>query len=70
MATSEQTGAYTYPPICTNKLIFGKGFFFHLILSEYATQSHNFANFNVCDITHLSSVVKYFDRAANLPYIT
>ena len=30
METLEQTGAYTYPPICTNKLIFGKGFFFFI----------------------------------------
>ena len=40
MESSEQTGAYVYPPIYTNKLIFGR-FFFHLVLSEYATQSHN-----------------------------
>ena len=33
-------------PICTSRLIFGKGGFFHLVLSEYANQSHNFKNVN------------------------
>ena len=32
--------------ICTSRLIFGKGGFFHLVLSEYANQSHNFKNVN------------------------
>ena len=33
-------------PICTNRLIVDKGGFFHLVLSEYANQSHNFKNVN------------------------
>ena len=33
-------------PICTSRLIFGKGGFSHLVLSEYANQSHNFKNVN------------------------
>ena len=33
-------------PICTSRLIFGKGGFFHLVLSEYTNQSHNFKNVN------------------------
>ena len=33
-------------PICTSRLIFGKGGFFHLVLSEYGNQSHNFKNVN------------------------
>ena len=33
-------------PICTSRLIFDKGGFFHLVLSEYANQSHNFKNVN------------------------
>ena len=44
--SSEQTGAYTYPPNCTNRLIFDKGAFFILFLSECANQSHNFTSLN------------------------
>ena len=32
MESSEQTGAYIYPLICTNRLIFGKGAFLMLFL--------------------------------------
>ena len=52
MESSEQTGAYIYLPICTNRLIFGKGLF-HLFLSEYTNQSQNFTNLNFCDISLL-----------------
>ena len=46
MESSEQTGAYIYPPICTNRLIFDNCAFFHLVLSEFANQSHNFTSLN------------------------
>ena len=52
MESSGQTGAYIYPPICTNRLIFGKGLF-HLFLSEYTNQSQNFTNLNFCDVSLL-----------------
>ena len=41
------------------RLIFGKWFFFffHLVLSEYANQSHNFTNLNFCDVTVLPSTI-------------
>ena len=38
MESSEQTGAYISLQICTKRLIFGKGTFFYLVLSEYANQ--------------------------------
>ena len=38
MESSEQTGAYISLQICTKRLIFGKGAFFYLVLSEYANQ--------------------------------
>ena len=38
MESSEQTGAYISLQICTNRLIFGKGAFFYLVLSEYVNQ--------------------------------
>ena len=48
MKSSEHKGVCISPPICTNKLIFGKGAFFILFcLNNYAVQSHNFTiNFN------------------------
>ena len=45
MEKSEQTDAYISTLICTNKwLIFRKGGFFYLILSKYASKSHNFTS--------------------------
>ena len=44
----EHNSAYIYP-----SLIFGKWGVFHLVLSEYASQSHNFTNLNLCDVTLL-----------------
>ena len=44
MESSEQTSAYISSKIYTNRLIFGKGAFCHLALSEYANLSHNFAS--------------------------
>ena len=38
MESSEQTGANISIQICTKRLIFGKGTFFYLVLSEYANQ--------------------------------
>ena len=42
--SSYHSSTYIYQPISTNRLIFGKGGFFHLVLSEYANQSPNFTN--------------------------
>ena len=56
MESPEQTGSYSYPPIALTGLFFGKGLFFHLLLSEYANQSHHFTNLNFCDATLLFSV--------------
>ena len=39
-------------PISTDRLIFGIFFFFHLVLSEYANQYHNFTNLNL--MSHFS----------------
>ena len=38
MESSEQTGANISLQTCTKRVIFGKGTFFHLVLSEYANQ--------------------------------
>ena len=45
-AITATTAHSSSSPICTSRLIFGKGGFFHLVLSEYANQSHNFKNVN------------------------
>ena len=37
-------------------MIFGKGGPYHLVLSEYVSQSHNFTNMNFFDVTHLFSI--------------
>lgn len=42
MESSEQMGVYIFSPISTNRMIFGKGCFFHLDLSEYTNPSHKF----------------------------
>ena len=70
MESSEQTGFYIYPPICTNGRIFAKGAFFHLVLSEYiyANQSHDFTNLNFCDVTLLSAIA--LDRAQSHKVVT
>ena len=47
MEISEHYGAFISLPKYSNRLIFG---FFHLTLSEYANQSHNFVKFSFCDI--------------------
>ena len=49
-------GAYIFPQICTNRLIFGKGAFSHFLLSEYANQFHIFTNLNFFDVTFLFSI--------------
>ena len=59
MESTEHKGAYISPPICTRRLIFGKGFCFHLVLSKYAIQSHNFTNLNFCDVTLPFSMVVF-----------
>ena len=56
MESSEETGAYIYPPICTSRLSFLQGVFFHFVLSEYPNQSHNFTSLNFCDVTLLFSL--------------
>ena len=51
MESSEQTGSYIYPPICTDKLIFCKGTFFILFfLLKYDYESYNFTNLNYRDV--------------------
>ena len=55
MESSEQTGAYIYPTIFTNRLILARRLFY-LAISEYANQSHNFTNLNFCDVTLLFSI--------------
>ena len=59
MESTENKGAYISPPISTRRLIFGKGFFFHLVLSKYAIQSHNFTNLNFSDVTLPFSMVVF-----------
>jgi len=61
MESSEQTGSYIYPPICTTKQAdFWLGGFFHVVLSEYPSQSHHFTNLNFCDETLLFSISFYW----------
>ena len=55
MESAEETGAYIYPPICTSRLSFLQGVFFHFVLSEYPNQSHNFTSLNFSDVTLLFS---------------
>ena len=57
MESSEHNGAYIFSPICINRLIFGKRTFFIFFFSEYANQSHNFANLVFPDVTVLFPVV-------------
>ena len=59
----EHKGAYIYPPICTKRLIFGKWTFFCFALSEYAFQSHNFTNWNFCDVTLIFSIYTFLHHA-------
>ena len=59
----EHKGAYIYPPICTKRLIFGKWTFFCFALSEYAFQSHNFTNWNFCDVTLIFSIYAFLHHA-------
>ena len=40
----EHNGAYISSPICTNQHIFSKLTFFHRVLSEHFSLSHNFTN--------------------------
>ena len=40
MESSECNDAYISPPFFTNRLIFGKGALFYLVLSEYTNQSN------------------------------
>ena len=37
---------------------FWQGVFFHLVLYEYANQSHDFPNLNVCDVTLVLSIME------------
>ena len=70
--SSEQTGAYTYPPNCTNRLIFDKGTFFILFLSEYSNQSHNFTSLNFLTSIFSSLLLIHIsvDSSSSLPYRT
>ena len=70
--SSEQTGAYTYPPNCTNRLIFDKGEFFILFLSEYSNQSNNFTslNFLTSIFSSLLLINISVDFSSSLPYRT
>ena len=56
MESSEETGAYNYPPISTSRLSFLQEGFFHFVLSEYPYQSHNFTSLNFCNVTILFSL--------------
>ena len=56
MESSEQTGAYIYPPICTSRLSFLQEGFLHFVLCEYPNQSHNLTSLNFCDVTLLFSI--------------
>ena len=40
----EHNGAYISSPVCTNRHIFSKLTFFHRVLSEHFSLSHNFTN--------------------------
>ena len=55
MESSQQTGVYIHPTICTNRLILARTLFY-LAISEYANLSHNFTNLNFCDVTFLFSI--------------
>ena len=52
MESLKHKGACISPPICTNRLIFGKDFF-HLVLCEYTIRSHNFTNLNFVEVFSL-----------------
>ena len=70
--SSEQTGAYTYPPNCTNRLIFDKGAFFILFLSDYSNQSHNFTSLNFLTSIFSSLLLIHIsvDFSSSPPYRT
>ena len=70
--SSEQTGAYTYPPNCTNRLIFDKGEFFILFLSEYSNQSNNFTSLNFLTSIFSSLLLIHIsvDFSSSPPYRT
>ena len=40
----EHNNAYTFPPICTKRLVFGRRTVFISVLSGYTNISHNFTN--------------------------
>ena len=70
--SSEQTGAYTYPPNCTNRLICDKGEFFILFLSEYSNQSNNFTSLNFLTSIFSSLLLIHIsvDFSSSPPYRT
>ena len=72
MESTEQTGAYIYPPICTNCLIFGNGAFFILsflnmltnpIISQISLfMTSHFSTLFECLIQEEKSVTGRFDK--------
>ena len=57
----EHNSAY----IISSRLIFSKRDFLHLVLSECASQSHNFTNLNLCDVTSLNNIIGFITDGIN-----
>ena len=56
MESSEQTAAYISSPLCTNRLIFGKGAFFYSVLLNMITNAI-ISNIWISVTSHLSSLL-------------
>ena len=65
MESSEKISAYISSPICTNRLIFGRGALF-ILLFLIANQSHNFTNLNFCDFTLLFPLTSQSSRVPTM----